>query len=530
MKSVIVTGIVLLLVGPAGGNLAQAAAPGFVAARECQEHQAFVAGDAAAVAARLPARYTPVSDVVSGRPLLFARAIRCDARAVGAQTAPVTMASFGIVVESPDGRGCASGAPVLGAVKGDVPPVCNWYTLFWLADDARVVDWLRADTPEFPAVFVPGLRFGTEPFSAARGGAAMHFSAPAPSPSPFTMEDVGRQRPGSIPVRGGYWADTADGTVKVAFSTEDLVSGDATGTVSAQPGSEMAQLLGAESRPFLPGYSVVAAESWTRASYRKQVLGPAGAGQTLDSFEGSCAVQGTNTFSPPITNADGILAFDYRGDGRCTGSIDGRRVTDAPVQMHNAGMAAGSCLRAHTLDPGQTTLTFADGQTVRATFDFTFTTTEGDVEWYGERSGLARGHGSFLTTRSPPDVALHCASGGNAELPLDVSLTTESPLVSEPRGVPPAAATAAPKALRLSGRPARARAGRRTAFAFHVRTAGGRPVPGAIVSFAGHRVRAGRAGDVRLAATLRRPGRWVASASRRGFSPARFVVAVARRR
>ena len=260
----------------AGVAAAGAGAAGYAVTADCKEHQAFVDGDPAAVAARLPRRYTAVQDAGSGRPLLFARAIRCRKVTLGGRTAPATMASFGIVIESPDGKGCASGAPLLGTVEGDVPPVCNWYTLFWLANDRRVVAWLRDGTPGFPAVYVPRLAFRLGTFDPARGGAPFHFRAPAPAPSPFTIDDIGRERPGELSVRGGYWADTARGTVKLAFSTEDLVSGDATGVVHAAPGSEMARLFGADQQAYAPGYSLFAAERWGHATYRKQVLGSAG--------------------------------------------------------------------------------------------------------------------------------------------------------------------------------------------------------------------------------------------------------------
>ena len=32
----------------------------------------------------------------------------------------------------------------------------------------------------------------------------------------------GRERPGDRSIRGGYWADTTQGPVKIAFSTADL--------------------------------------------------------------------------------------------------------------------------------------------------------------------------------------------------------------------------------------------------------------------------------------------------------------------
>src|SRR4051812_4233274 len=123
------------------------AAPQFIATHDCQEHQAFVDGDQQAVAARLPRAYTPVTDGPPGPPLLFVRALKCQKVTLDGQTKPATMASFGVVVDSPDGRGCASGAPGVGGTKGDEPPVCNWYTLFWLASDQRVVDWLQRNTP-----------------------------------------------------------------------------------------------------------------------------------------------------------------------------------------------------------------------------------------------------------------------------------------------------------------------------------------------------------------------------------------------
>src|SRR3954471_11072209 len=97
---------VLIAAAPAGAQAPPVAATG------CEEHQAWVDGDAAAVAARLPARYTPVMD--GGRPLLFVRAQRCDSLD-GRRT---TIADWGVVVETPDGGGCASGVPGAGSAKG----------------------------------------------------------------------------------------------------------------------------------------------------------------------------------------------------------------------------------------------------------------------------------------------------------------------------------------------------------------------------------------------------------------------------
>src|SRR3954454_18355911 len=160
--------VVLALVA-AGGALTSSSAGGasFVAATDCVEHQAFVDGDDAAVTARLPKRYTPIRDGAGGPPLVFARALRCEHATIDGQTAPATLASIGVVIESPDGVGCGSGAPGVGGATGTQPPLCNWYTLFWLSGSRRIVDWIRSGTPGVQASYVPNLDF--------KDGASFHF-------------------------------------------------------------------------------------------------------------------------------------------------------------------------------------------------------------------------------------------------------------------------------------------------------------------------------------------------------------------
>lgn len=141
--------------------------------------------------------------------------------------------------------------------------------------------------------------------------------------------------------------------------------------------------------------------------------------------------------------------------------------------------------------------------------------------YFGERSCFARGHATFLTDRTSPEVLLQCGSDeGVEETPLDVSLTTESPLVSEP----PRKA----RRLKLTVAPTKVPRGERTAFRFRVVTSNGQPVERALVKFAGRRVRTGRAGRARLVVKLRRSGRHRVRARKRGFAAAQAVV-VARR-
>jgi hypothetical protein len=157
---------------------------------------------------------------------------------------------------------------------------------------------------------------------------------------------------------------------------------------------------------------------------------PAAAKMNLDRFTGSCSLQGDVAFSPPVTNEQQSLTVSYDATGTCSGRLNGREVSDAHVRLQHRGQSEGSCLEAHTVAPGGGRITFADGTVILYTFEFTATGTEVDFRLSGRRSGTARGHGSFLTTRTPADAAAKCAGSGNAELPMDLSLSTESTLIS----------------------------------------------------------------------------------------------------
>lgn len=354
---------------------------------DCSEHQAFLDGDPAAVAAQLPAGYSAERNPASGRPLLFVRALRCH---VNDSSSPVTFASFGVVITSPDGTRCSATSPA------DVPAVCNWYVVSWLADDADFVRWLRAGSRRFPVTYVRDLQFEERPLELGDGGGSFRFAAAAPAPSPFTMEATTRERPGEIRVRGAYWAEVREGTVKIGFATDDLASGDATGVVTAPKGSQLATLMGRQESPYLLGYSAIAAEHWRNGIYRKQVIGSS-AGAT--TFDGSCSVAGTVTFEPGATILPQSLRYGYVADGICSGTLDGREIQDAPVTLRQSGRSDGSCARAQTTSPGRGVLTFADGRRLRYNLEFTSVATEIDFTFYGSRSGTARGKGTFRTDR-----------------------------------------------------------------------------------------------------------------------------------
>lgn len=166
-------------------------------------------------------------------------------------------------------------------------------------------------------------------------------------------------------------------------------------------------------------------------------VAPATAAAHEHSFDGTCLVQGTVHFSPGATNTPQLLTFDYRADGSCSGTLDGRNVNDVPVTWHNAGQAEGSCMSAHTVAPGHGTIAFPDGSTIAFSFTFTAVATETDFSFTGQRAGTAHGHATFLTDRTPPDIAAQCAGAGASDVPMDLGLVTETPLVSGSSGSQP---------------------------------------------------------------------------------------------
>jgi hypothetical protein len=158
------------------------------------------------------------------------------------------------------------------------------------------------------------------------------------------------------------------------------------------------------------------------------------AAKRSNSFDGSCSVKGTATFSPPATNVQQPLTTRYYGTGTCSGTLNGRQVTNAPMTMRSVARANGSCPLAETIRPGRGSIRFAGGTTIRYRLEFRSVLTEVSMTFRGERSGSARGRGTFLNDRTPPDVSEQCAGDGLERTALDIVLATESPLVSKRRG------------------------------------------------------------------------------------------------
>jgi hypothetical protein len=152
------------------------------------------------------------------------------------------------------------------------------------------------------------------------------------------------------------------------------------------------------------------------------------------TFNGSCSLEGTVTFRPGARVLSQKLRYGFVGKGNCTGRLNGNKVKNIPVAALQHGRAEGSCAQARTTRPGLGELTFPRNKVLNYTLEFTYFFPETDFTWHGSKSGRARGTGTFRTNRTPPDTAAKCATpAGATKVPMDITLKTETPLVSRNR-------------------------------------------------------------------------------------------------
>lgn len=157
---------------------------------------------------------------------------------------------------------------------------------------------------------------------------------------------------------------------------------------------------------------------------------------TTDSFSGSCMTQGTVAFSPPVVQStQQLITVVYTATGTCSGTLDGKSISNAPVKLQHSGQADASCGHAQTTAPGSGDIYFDNGVVIPYKFTFNSVTTEIAFSYTGQKSGSANGHGSFATQRtSATDVFAECNGKGATQIPMDMQLATESPLVSDHPG------------------------------------------------------------------------------------------------
>lgn len=244
--------VVALTAAPAPATAKSPAPPRSVVLEDCRERAVVVPGVEDLVRQRVPAEFGLVRDPL-GRPLLAVVGSRCERYTIDDIPRQTTFAFFVALIESVEGSGCLSQAPLIGEVKADLVPLCNFYVFFAAYNRRAVVRAYRAVFPGAPFHYVRKLRFDAGRFDVASLGAPFHFRAGARTPSPFTLDATVREGPVGGPLSYAFWMSVSTGTAGGRFDVADFAPGQMDATLRAAPGSEMAKLLGTETRTPLLG-------------------------------------------------------------------------------------------------------------------------------------------------------------------------------------------------------------------------------------------------------------------------------------
>jgi hypothetical protein len=143
-----------------------------------------------------------------------------------------------------------------------------------------------------------------------------------------------------------------------------------------------------------------------------------GAGADITFDKPSCTVQGIATFKNLLTGTQAPNHYDFvSGDPKggtagdkssCSGTLNGVKVTNVPVQVKVGGDGNLSCARSESTGEGPGTVLFLDtGIIVPFTLSFTAVATEVDLTVKGTKSGQGTGHASFANY-APPGTPLEC--------------------------------------------------------------------------------------------------------------------------
>jgi hypothetical protein len=186
------------------------------------------------------------------------------------------------------------------------------------------------------------------------------------------------------------------------------------------------------------------------------LAGPTGGASADITFDKpSCSVQGIATFEKLLTGTQMPNHYDFgSGDPKggsagdkstCSGTLNGVKVTNVPVQVKVGGNGNLSCARSESTGEGPGTVLFLDtGIVVPFTLSFTAVATEVDLKVKGTKSGEGTGHASFANY-APPGTPLECegvadtdgdGKTGVKKLGFDASFSSSGALV----GPSPAAA------------------------------------------------------------------------------------------
>lgn len=248
----------LLILVPLAVAAPAAASPGAAAStssspvailEDCRERAVLVPGVEKLVRRRVPAQFELVRDPL-GRPLLAVVGSRCKRYSITGliKPKPTTFTFFVAVIESPDGEGCLSRWPLLGDVKPDLLPLCNFYNFFAAYNNRALAktyrETFRALGVNFPVYYVRNLVFREGAFDPASLGAPWHFRAGGRTPSPFELDAIVREGPLAGPGTISFWSPGPSGLVGGRFEVDDFTPGQMDVTLHAAPGSGMAELFG----------------------------------------------------------------------------------------------------------------------------------------------------------------------------------------------------------------------------------------------------------------------------------------------
>jgi hypothetical protein len=237
---VISTYAVLTISWLAPATASAATVPAAATAAGCHERFLLGTGDPAQVRARVPARYQ-LQTGLTGRPLVIVKAIRCARAVFGGLARTENEVSIAAVIQSPDGSGCLSPLPVIGALKGDLLPLCDFYALSTFTDNPDAVGYFRGGGVEtFPAHLVPSIGYVEGPFDLLALGAHLRVRAPE-----VAIDGTYRTIPSDLPIQVGIWWDGAHGPVRYTFAVRLTEVGVFDGTATATPDTETSSILGA---------------------------------------------------------------------------------------------------------------------------------------------------------------------------------------------------------------------------------------------------------------------------------------------
>lgn len=219
-----------------------------------------------------------VAERAPGVANLFVRTYRCANVTLGDTTVEQEIGSqVAVSIVSPDeGATTTPTIDIPGVINADlIPECCNWYLLSWATDNEDMLRWLARGPLPIPRPMlrtqhVEGSVFDFQPLSGTKfTDPRYHFVTGPGSPIPFEMRaSTADPWMGLVP-DVAYWVLGPQGPVKV-FASSNLCIGYGQGVVVADPGSEMAELMGAKVGPFA---SLFSANSFTNGFYAKGRLG-----------------------------------------------------------------------------------------------------------------------------------------------------------------------------------------------------------------------------------------------------------------